>query len=298
MGKIRHERQKYHISASGDDVTMDDGPVPQLVVPKPGGFIESENIFAGIDIKLDTINKLSKPDSVADADAGIAKSSQSGPYKRSAKPDVNSIAAKPTQASNQRPERQQTKKQKRDFKHTKLMEKINVVQQARRRAKEKQQKKSKKGTPTIAEASPIAASAELATLKATFGAPKKTVPVIRKFSTSLKTLEDALLSLNDSLPSLDTVLKLKSSGAKTGLTKDEIDGAKKLGNKKKKNSGQHFVQGKVSTNTNKTRINKSKEMIKRFNHMQKLLSDENYKKNPRAVIAQHVSDKAKIRNRR
>lgn len=303
MGKIKRERQKFHISAAGDDVPMGEieKSVPFLVQSSKSSFNETENIFAGIDIKLDAINKLPKPDAVTDADPSAGKSTQAGSYKRKAKSEVVPTTSMP---DDKRPERQQSKKQKRELKHSKLMEKINVVQQARQRVKDKQQKKSKKEEPSNAKASPLPASAELATLKAklstAFGAPKVAAPTKvpqKKFNTSLKTLEDALPSLKDSLPSLDSVLKLKSSAAKTGMTEDEVDGVGKCSGKKNKKKSQSIVQGKVPLNANKSRSNKSKEMIKRFNHMQKLLSDEQYKKNPRAVIAQHVTKKARDRNR-
>lgn len=304
MGKIKRERQKFHIAATGDDVAMDDKPIPTLVkTPNATLMPASDNIFAGIDIKLDAINKFADPEPVPKEQPAADKSTKSVPYKKS-KSDIIPVAKQPSIA----PQRQLTKKEKQKLKHEKLLQKIDVIQQAKQSVKDKRNKKkpSKPDTPVA----PISATAELKTLNAKFPAaastlpksatptsapPKSTVATVnkKKFSTSLKTLEDALLSLNDSLPSLDSVLKLKSTEAKTGLDTDEVDGSGKKGKKGKK--GQKFSKGKVNSNANNNRVNKSKELNKQFAHYQKLLNDETYKSNPRAVIALHIKNKMRER---
>lgn len=316
MGKIKRERQKFHIAATGDDVEMDDGPVPMLVkAPTPAALSATDNVFAGIDIKLDKINKFAEPEAApATEQAGTVpdgKSTKPSPYRKAKKePTLAFKSSAPAQ-----PERQLTKKEKQRLKHEKLLQKIDVVQQAMQKTKNKRKKQAtndnNSGNGTTVGASnnnnsvgkfvrPLPnASAELETLNREVNAAKASnVPVQKKkFSTSMKSLEEALTSLNDSLPSLDSILKMRSKDAKTGLDEDVTDGGSTSGSKgaKKGKKSQKFAKGKIKGHEKNNKPNKSKVLVSQFNHLQKLLADDTYKKNPRAVIAAHVKDKLKKR---
>lgn len=280
MGKIKRERQKFHITATADDVEMNNEPVRTLV-KSVATAKTADNIFAGIDIKLDNIHKFVEPAVV------IERKQQPQvkpiPYKKT-KSDIVPVVNKLPAA----PERQLTKKEKQRLKHDKLLQKIDIIQQAKQRTKKKRSKQlANDSAPAINVPS---ASAELKSLnkkiidiasKSNQATPKK------KAGLSLRSLEDALPSVNDSLPSLDSVLRLQSKNAKTGLTTDQVDSSDKNGKKHKKLK----VKGKKINKPNKTN-----ELLKQFNHYQKLLSDEAFKINPRAVISSHIRDK--LRNRK
>lgn len=290
MGKTKRERQKYHIAATAADVEMDEKPVPTVVKVPAVPLATTENIFAGIDIKLDTINKFTESAVAPPVESTAEKLVKSGPYKKNKVDAVPTVVVKkpPTQ-----PERQLTKKEKQRLKHEKLLQKIDVIQQA----KQKTQDKRKKQVNSLAPIPNVpSAASELKTLskkvnETTTANNNQTAPK-KKFSTSMKTLADALSSLNDSLPSLDSVIKLRSKDAKTGLDEDVVDGGS--GKNKKNKKGKKFANGKVKGHQNKP--NKSKELINQFNHYQKLIADDTFKKNPRAVIGLHI--KNKLRNRR
>lgn len=192
MGKIRRERQKFHISSAndGDDEILDVAEPPKLLSIKPiSDFDKSANIFAGVNIKLDSVNKFEQP-------------SAAKPQKKSTevKPKVDPNVAETSKAiSVPQSDKHLTKKEKMKLKHEKLLEKIDVVRQAMNK-----KKKSKKLT-----------SDKASTTKFYPWAPK-----FDPAEGSIDTMDSAkkeLIKLNDSLPSLDSVVQFKSKDIKTGL---------------------------------------------------------------------------------
>lgn len=291
MGKIKRERQKFHIGATSDGVERDNKPDPIPAEATAAPVTTVDNIFAGIDIKLDKINKFTES-AAASKTAPVSQKEQtkSSPYHKIKPNAVVPLLKKPLAA----PERQLTKKEKQRLKHDKLLLKLDVTE----KAKDKRKKKLAVGSTPAG--SLLSSAVELNSLQKKISvSTAKSVPTMqkKKFSTSLKTLEDALPSLSDSLPPLDSILKLRSKNAKTGLDedKDKIDGGSMVGKKSKNGRTRTFANGKVKAH-NKSKPNKSKDLINQFNHYQKLLSDEIYKNNPRAVIALHI--KKKLRDRR
>lgn len=197
MGKIKRERQKFHITSTVDD----DGDVPIDVTPEPSQykplvmvpmhFGNDQNIFAGINIRLDDLNRFTetKPTPPTESAASLKGS--------------NSIKStvKFASSSTSKPERQLTKKEKMKLKHEKLLQKIDVIQQAKQKHKMKKQK-----TQNFAEH------------KAQMSETVNTLPAVKKKqSCNVSSIRNELVSLNDSLPSLDTIYRLKSKDAKTGL---------------------------------------------------------------------------------
>lgn len=309
MGKIRRERQKFHITATDDVVGMNEEPqAPKTPVSqlKKGTLLASpDNIFAGIHIKLDSVNKLPEP--VSEVPKTPVKSVKPAPYKKEKTVAITTVPDVPSKLPSNVPEKQLTKKEKLKIRHEKLMQKIDVVQQAKQRANEKRNKKTKKERSLVDDVASLVASIQpkspgtrvapprgkgvTSAVLSGIAVPSGSGPVVpkKKFNTSMKTIEEALHSLNDSLPSLDSILKLRSKDAKTGLDVDVVDGP--VGKKGKKT-----VKPTVSSNSkNITRPNKSKELVKQYDHYQKLLKDDTYKSNPRAVIALHIKNKLRDR---
>lgn len=206
MGKIKRERQKFHITSTVDDdvdIPIDTSlevPTYKSLPLAPMQLNVSENVFAGINIQLDKVHKFAEPKPTPPSTESSTK---------------KSVLTKSTQKfdppSSGQPERQMTKKEKMKLRHEKLLQKIDVIQQAKQKHDKKNKKKNKAREPTD-HASPIAKPAN--TL----------LPVIQPYSKpgkkqicDLTSIRKELVSLNDSLPSLDTVLHLKSKDAKTGL---------------------------------------------------------------------------------
>lgn len=196
MGKIKRERPKFHITSTVDD----DADIPidtSLEVPTykplplaPMQMDVTENIFAGINIQLDKVHKFSEPK----------------PTPASTK---KSVSTKPTlkfdPPSAGQSERQMTKKEKMKLKHEKLLQKIDVIQQAKQKH-DKKNKKKKDHEPPIAKS----VNTLLPVIQPSLKPDKKHI-------CDLTSIRKELVSLNDSLPSLNTVFHLKSKDAKTGL---------------------------------------------------------------------------------
>lgn len=99
----------------------------------------------------------------------------------------------------------------------------------------------------------------------------------------LTSLKNALPSLNDSLPSLNSLFMLKTSAElKTGVPQFD---------KKLQTTGD--TTPKKLTKAMKTK-HKKKVFMKRYDYLQKLMSDKAFKRNPREVIAAHVRNRRVI----
>lgn len=267
MGKIRHERQKFHITTKPSDTPAESNEVPKYK-SLPVKFEPTENIFAGININLAKVAKLPVDDVALKVESKQQPTKETNKTETKAKDVVD--GKKPAQ-----PEKHLTKKEKLKLKHEKLLAKIDVVQQAKKRIKEKLQKKRNKDENII----PLKLLTQEA-IKAS-GSSTSVADGKKKFS-DLNIMKQALLSLDDSLPSLAPVIQYKSKDAKTGL---ETKGSTK-NNKQKSRTGSKGVQ----KNENKKK-NPSKDFVKNYEYFQKLVADKVYKENPRAVIALHIKNK-------
>lgn len=95
----------------------------------------------------------------------------------------------------------------------------------------------------------------------------------------LTSLKNALPSLNDNLPSLNSLFLLKTNAElKTGVPMFD------------KKIGEGDTKLKKLTNAMRTK-HKKKVFMKRYDYLQKLLSDKAFKQNPREVIAAHVRNR-------
>lgn len=129
MGKIKRERQKFHIVAENKDVTR---ITQEKSKYKPLQLNAVENIFAGIQIQLDDINKFEdvpKTESPENVEKSSSSTKESSSHKIIISNNSNKLQ-KPL-----------TKKEKLVLKHQKLMEKLDVTQKARRLQGQKKKQK-------------------------------------------------------------------------------------------------------------------------------------------------------------
>lgn len=272
MGKIRRERQKFHITSTPSDTPAAPNEVPKYK-PIPVKLQPTENIFAGININLEKVAKL-PADNFAEPKVKPRSQPATDNNKGENKSKDTVDGKKPIQ-----PEKHLTKKEKLKLKHEKLLAKIDVIQQAKQRVKEKRLKKQKNKEEKITPLTLLSAEAVKASgSSSSVGGAKK------KFG-DLNMVKEALLSLNDSLPALDSVYKYKSKEAKTGLETDDSN----KNPKKKSGSGAKGVQKKKDKK--KKKGNPSKDFVKSYEYFRKLVADKTYKENPRAVIALHIKNK-------
>lgn len=131
MGKIKRERQKYHIAAEGGHVVKTDEQEhePKKTSPIKFPFNSVPNIFAGINIKLSDINHFEETSTTPN---------KCEPEKKDAKEEYQAL----TKISNTHDKSKiLTKKEKMALKHQQLMEKLDVTQQARLKNQRKKPKK-------------------------------------------------------------------------------------------------------------------------------------------------------------
>lgn len=103
----------------------------------------------------------------------------------------------------------------------------------------------------------------------------------------LTSLKNALPSLNDSLPSLNSLFMLKTCAElKTGVPQFD----------KKLVVADEDSTPKKLTKAMKTR-HKKKVFMKRYDYLQKLMTDKEFKKDPRKVIAEHVRNRRVIEDK-
>lgn len=232
MGKIKRERQKFHITT-----TEEKQPAAPKAVSKPKNtaakkalqqqFDVVDNIFAGINIQLDSINKLE--------DVPPPPSQEPSKTITTDEPEERETDAKLTEIQwnykTTAAEKQLTKKEKLKLKHAKLMEKIDVTQQIQEQRK---QKKSK-SAPIIQ--SPLPSRAEIKSIL-TPAAMKSTRPIVEKTDTkeAVKNIF-ALPKFNDDLPALNIFkinpIKVGVAGGSKAISK---------GNGKQKPKKPNFVK--------------------------------------------------------
>jgi hypothetical protein len=88
--------------------------------------------------------------------------------------------------------------------------------------------------------------------------------------------------LLDSLPSLDELITIREKSKRTGISAIDNRIPKKPKNK--------FEKKKILTSI------KTEKYLDRFDHLQKVWKDENFKKNPRELIAQQIKQRRAMMN--
>lgn len=185
MGKIKRERQKFHITAENKNETKLQQNKTSTCQTLPPRLLDNvKNIFAGINIQLDAMNKLDDT-----------------PPKTTTEPlqsEKETIKTNIPQSVKIDTEKHLTKKEKMVLKHEKLMQKLDVTQKAR-----SQGKRMKKTMPVLVSTPEVrsmttAAAVKTSNLRANNDDQKvsKSVFVIPSF--------------NDDLPALDSVAEHKS----------------------------------------------------------------------------------------
>lgn len=270
MGKIKRERQKFHITSMADDDA--DNPlgasleVPKYTLPPPAPmrFDVSENIFAGINIQLDKVNKFVEP-----------KPSAEPPAKKD-------ISTKPTlkfsAPSSEQPERQLTKKEKMKLKHEKLLQKIDIVQQAKREHESKKKKKNAKAAIADLTKLPSVGQYVKAPVERLDAQPERVAS--KKPSCNLASVRKELVSLNDSLPSLDTIYRMKSRDAKTGMEETMRLKSKQRKAKSHPRMDTVGIQHSSKTIAKDTKKDVKKEYVKSYDLFRKLLKTTKTTTNP------------------
>lgn len=241
MGKIKRERQKFHITTNEEKEPAAPKPVtkPKNTAAKKAlqqQFDAVENIFAGINIQLDSINKLE--------DVPPPPPPQPAKAITTAEPEERETDAKLTEIQwNYKAtaaEKQLTKKEKLKLKHAKLMEKIDVTQQARLKVQEQRKQKKLKSAQTVQ--SPLPSRAEIKSIL-TPAAMKSSKPAIVEKAETKEAKETvknifAVPKFNDDLPALNI---FKINPIKVGVA----DGSKAIskgGDKQKSKQKKNFVQ--------------------------------------------------------
>lgn len=173
--------------------------------------------------------------------------------------NMPSTSASPTETSSQPLKPSHTKKLKMQQRKENLMKKISIKQPTAKKRKQQKNKIKKQ---------------------------KKQVARVATLS-DLTSLKNALPSLNDSLPSLNSLFMLKTcTELKTGVPQFD----------KKLVVADEDSTPKKLTKAMKTR-HKKKVFMKRYDYLQKLMTDKEFKKDPRKVIAEHVRNRRVIEDK-
>lgn len=216
MGKIKRERQKFHISVANKEEQQHQQRVTRGAKLQ---LDKVENIFAGINIQIDSINKLDDipikpPSKTIEKEEDNAKNEVEKPLPKKVQFDVGP----------KEPEKRLTKKEKMNLRHEMLMEKLDATKKARM---QNQQKKKKKNETNTLLQSKLEVQSML-----TPAAVKPLVPSVNKNVFRLP-------SFNDDLPAFDAALALKP-------IQNQVD-SQKISSKsksitKKGNSNKNFVK--------------------------------------------------------
>lgn len=205
MGKIKRERQKFHITSTEVKVpTTRPSPKPKSVLPMQLDAVE--NIFAGINIQLDSINKF-EPEPVVEEE----KKEVEPIDEETSKPLIEKDASK---SKAEVSEKHLTKKEKMKLKHEKLMAKLDVVAQARLQSLKKKQKNKLKP----ADQSLLPTTSAMKSLLTPAAVRPQPTPTGSSSESKPKNVF-AIPTFNDDLPALNPVFK--SSGFKGTFEKKE-----------------------------------------------------------------------------
>lgn len=247
MGKIKRERQKFHISPEENKTNLltKSSDVPKYK-PLPLDLNSSSNIFAGINIQLDHINKLEVDDQSSSAPKLSTQSIN--PIKSSAfdkKLQVASDKSIKIASNAEEPQKHLTKKEKMRLKHDKFMKKLDVVQQARKESQEKQKKKKLKPAKESLLPTPIDFSSISLNLEPSPVAVKP--KVVQKPIEAPKNIF-SVPSFKDDLPALNSIFKIKPKDAVNAFGGGKS--ASKRNQKSAKGIQKHEAQKKFVNNLN------------------------------------------------
>ncbi|XP_055305510.1 uncharacterized protein LOC129570107 [Sitodiplosis mosellana] len=226
MGKIKRERQKFHIGAEKKADTVIDQKKTLTYKPIKAQLDTVENIFSGINIQLDNINKFEEfVPPLIEPKLNVEKTVQSIVDVNSTEQKVKCNKVDFTQAPTGK---HQTKKEKIALKHQKLMEKLDVTHKARMEHKQKKQK-SKRNDGHLFDQTLSAPNSEFLSLLTPAAVKSSNEGIMKNknvFSIPL---------LNDDLPALDTIFKQKmnqSNEKEHKITKKSKNIGKRTNSKK------------------------------------------------------------------
>lgn len=223
MGKIKRERQKFHITSTEDKPTHKIAESHDVPKYKALPLDATNNIFAGINIQLNNLSKLDDDhqDSPVKANEDEIATKTEIVNSKAGKSSKQSAPVDAVDGTTKTNEKQLSKKEKMRQKHQRLMEKLDVVQQARKQSKEKQKTTKQKKESLLPKTMDF--SRILLTPPAIIQPMATTTqekPIKNIFS---------IPSFNDELPALTSIFKTNSSQSKIDLfgTKKEASGVQK-----------------------------------------------------------------------
>lgn len=259
MGKIKHNRQKFHITSTDTKVPVT--PTRCSHIGKsalPTQLDAVENIFAGINIQLESLNKFVEPYPMVEDVEQPTK-----PEIVEEETNIRAAIEKPKIKSDA-PEKHLTKKEKMRLKHEKLMQKLDVVAQARAQSSKKRQKNSLK--PAHKSLLPSEAAVKSLLTPATVRSQKIISETSKKAEHQTKNVFE-IPTFNDDLPSLNSIFKLKP-----------LIGSKVNANSKSENLGKSNTIKKTSKKfaKDKKKINnKAKDnFVQNCNILKKLMANK------------------------
>lgn len=245
MGKIKRDRQKFHITSTDTKVPVTPTRPSHKGKPAlPTQLDAVENIFAGINIQLDSLNKFIEPEPMV-GEVERPTEAEIVEEKANSTAAIEKLKVKPDA-----PEKHLTKKEKMRLKHEKLMQKLDVVAQARAQSSKKKQKNKLK------QADQSLLPSEAAVKSLLTPAAVRPQQIISKTSKKAEIQTKnvfAIPTFNDDLPSLNSIFKMKPAIESEVSTKSEklrksnkiIKSSKKIAKGKKKinnKSKDNFVQ--------------------------------------------------------
>lgn len=208
MGKIKRERQKFHITSEHKENPQADPKKNPKYKSLPSDTVE--NIFAGINIQIDEINKFEElPLPSRQLVQNVDNVTQPGVIEITEK---TSLRTEGNGIGSIKSEKHLTKKEKMTLKHQKLMQKLDVTQQARLKSKKNKQKHN----TNVAKSNQLASNAEVFPLLTPAAVnPWRQPNEVPKNVFSLPTF-------NDDLPSLNPVFELKLNSTKVSSKSKSI----------------------------------------------------------------------------
>lgn len=209
MGKIKRERQKFHITAENKDIAKAEKEYKLKNKHLPIPLDAVDNIFSGLNIQLDGINKF-------DDDTTPL-------YETKEREDVVEVTVKPSSQTKdiEKPQKHFTKKEKMVLKHQQLMDKLDVTQKARLHSRKMKQKRNR----NVIEQTLLLSKSEISSLLTPAAVePSKQHP--EKHPKNVFSVP----SLNDDLPALHSIFALnlnQKSSITNGITTKSNSKAKK-----------------------------------------------------------------------
>lgn len=255
MGKIKRDRQKFHITSTDTKVPVTPTRPSHKGKPAlPTQLDAVENIFAGINIQFDSLNKYVEPEPMVEE---VEQPTEPEIVKE--KSNITAAILKPKIKSDA-PEKHLTKKEKMRLKHEKLMQKLDVVAQARAQSSKKKQKNKLK----LADQSLLPSKAVVNSLLTPAAIrPQQSVSETKIKAENQTKNVFAIPKFNDDLPSLKSTFKLKPAiGSKVNTKLEKLAKSNKI-----------MKSSKKIAKDKKKMKNKSKDnFVQNCNMLKKLMS--------------------------